>query len=66
MKFFLLFEAIFFPPIVAIHGEYETRELVICSLLTLLGWLPGVIYAAYLALTYDEHKALLKHNIRVK
>jgi len=51
-KVLLYVLAVFIPPVaVGLHTNWETTPVLINIILTLLGWLPGVVHAFYVILT---------------
>ena len=48
--------ALFLPPIAVLLQKGVGKELIIDIILTLLGWLPGVVYALYL-IAQDQKKS---------
>ena len=51
----LILLALLLPPLSTFLKRGLLREFWICLLLTILGWIPGIIYAIYVVMKYHRH-----------
>ena len=51
----LIILAFLLPPLSTFFKRGLLREFWICVLLTILGWIPGIIYAIYVVMKYHHH-----------